>query len=181
MSACGNRVPLVESTGTKGHRGSTSHSESTYQTPPSLRISASNTSMHTNTTKLAPYASHPFQSGSLLIQSELEKISALDEYQSAPAPGTPLNTLVEPADLLTGTTEGTQMHPQDGRRFASSSPYHCATSPPPPEAMDIVQLYLTAYDKSRRIFLLSSGQSLVHISKHGFIHKANLSPLRSYT
>lgn len=147
----------------------------------------SSTSTLTDRTKLAPYAPHPFQSGSLLIKSELlEKSSAADEYQSAPASlplssNTSLKTLAEPAALLIDTTEGTPMHPQDGRRFASSSPHQRARSLPPPEAMDIVQLYLTRYDKSRRIFCPSSSQSLVHISMHGFIDKVDLSPLRSHT
>lgn len=183
VAARRSRVPSAASA---GHSGATSvHSKRTYQLPP---VSfASSTSTCTNRTKLAPYAPHPFQSGNLLIQSEfLELINTPDECQSAPTSlplrsGIPLKTLAEPTALLTSATEGTQIHPQDGRRFSSSSPHRRATSLPPSESMDIVQLYLTRYDKSRRIFRPSSSQSLVHISMHGYIDKVNLSPLRSCT
>ena len=122
------------------------------------------------------HAPHPFQSGRLVVQSKiLAQDSTPDEdREQSMLPSPPRNSdkaLAESATPIAINNKRAQAEVPDGPCLES-------TMVSPPKAMVMIQLCLNKRDKSRRFLRFSPGQSLLHLSMHGFIDKVHLSPLR---
>lgn len=127
-------------------------------------------------------APHPFQTGSLLIQSgSLGQTQVLDERNRkihAPSLHNSENlrkNLEKPAAPFSDAHDSTQIEDQELHGSNTITTNIDAMALPTSE---IVHLRLTKHDKSRRLCWPSARQSLFHISMHGYIDKINLLPSR---